>query len=236
MKNYGIRAGVTAVAASVLFVSASWADLADYSQDFEGLDSTSPTALSDDGWLVFGNVFNSSGGYLYGYGPNPAPNGDEAFSNVAVGQGGTGQGAQQMNVFNDYNNADHGSTTNVIEANVFQEQNIAAADIGSTWTFSFDAALGNIADRSTALAFIKTLDPSNGYATTTFLTVDMTSIPSTWNPYSIEILITEGLSGQIMQFGFLNTASDYEPSGIFYDNVSFVGDGLPVELMEFSVD
>ena len=236
MKNYGIRAGVTAVAASALFVSASWADLADYSQDFEGLDSTSPTALSDDGWLVFGNVFNSSGGYLFGYGPDPAPNNSGAFCNVAVGDGGTGQGAQQMVVFNDYNNTTQHDTTNIIEANVFHEQIIGAADIGSTWTFSFDATLGDIADRSTALAFIKTLDPNNGFTLSNFLTVDMTSIPSAWNPYSIEILITAGLSGQIMQFGFLNTASAYEPSGILYDNVSFVGDGLPVELMEFSVD
>jgi hypothetical protein len=236
MKNYGIRAGVTAVAASALFVSASWADLADYSQDFEGLDSTSPSALGDDGWLVGANVFDSNGVYLFNYFAFPAPNGSGSFSNVAVGAGGVDQGDQQMVVFNDYNNTEQHNTTNIIEANVFHEQNIGAADIGSTWTFSFDAALGDIADRSTALAFIKTLDPNNNWNTSNFLPVDMTTIPSAWNPYTIDILITADLSGQIMQFGFLNTASEFEPSGILYDNVSFVGDGLPVELIEFNVE
>ena len=236
MKNYGIRAGVTAVAASALFVSASWADLADYSQDFESLDPTGPTVLGDDGWLVGANVFDSSGGFLYNYFAFPAPNGNGAFTNVAVGEGGIDQGDQQIVVFNDYNNTDHSDTTNVIEANVFHEQIIGAADVGSTWTFSFDAALGDIAGSSTALAFIKTLDPNNGFNTSNFLTVDMTSIPSAWNSYSIDILITAGLSGQILQFGFLNTASSFEASGIFYDNVSFRGDGLPVELMKFSIE
>ena len=48
--------GVLAIAfASVLAVPAV-AQLAPYSQDFEGLDQMSPTALGDDGWLVFANL------------------------------------------------------------------------------------------------------------------------------------------------------------------------------------
>jgi hypothetical protein len=44
-----------------------------YSQDFEALNAGSLTALGDEGWLVFANVFAGET-YLYGYGPNPAPN------------------------------------------------------------------------------------------------------------------------------------------------------------------
>ena len=33
--------------------------------------------------------------------------------------------------------------------------------VGETWVFAFDAKRGNIAGASTALAFIKTIDPAN---------------------------------------------------------------------------
>ena len=84
--------------------------------------------------------------------------------------------------------------------------------------FSFDAKLGNIEGASTAIGFIKTLDPAAGFTLTNFITVDMTSIPDTWNRYEVTLDLT-GLEGQILQVGFSNTASNYEGSGIFYDNV-----------------
>ena len=114
---------------------------------------------------------------------------------------------------------------NVIEANTFQEQTISAGEIGSTWNFDFDAKLGNLAGASTALAFIKTLDPNNGWATTNFITVDMTAIPTTWGSYQLSITIDAGLAGQILQIGFANSASNWESSGVFYDNVNFYADG-----------
>ena len=194
--------------------------LAPYEQDFEGLDQSSLTALADDGWLVFGNVFTPGGAYLYGYGPFPAPNDGAAFCAIAVGEGGDEQGIQQLAVYSDYNNTDH-AVGNIIESNVFQEQTITAGDVDLIWRFAFQAKLGNIDGASTALAFIKTLDPSSGWALTNFLTVDMTSIPETWGGYSLTIAIDGDLVGQILQFGFANTATNYESSGIFYDNVRF---------------
>ena len=125
-----LRVSMTlAVALLCLAPTASWADLAPYSQDFEGLDQADPAALADDGWLVFGNVFDPDGSYLYGYGPFPAPNGGPGFSGIDVGQGGPAQGDQQLVVYSDYNNGDHGNG-NFIEANVFQEQMVGAADVG----------------------------------------------------------------------------------------------------------
>ncbi len=108
------------------------------------MSQTSLTALSDDGWLVYGNVFTSGGTYLYGYGPFPAPNTGQAFCQVVVGEGGTEQGAQQLVVFSDYNNTDHASGR-LIESNVYQEQVVGPGDVGEIWRFSFQAKRGNLA-------------------------------------------------------------------------------------------
>lgn len=211
---------ILAVAVVFLVSTAGWADLAPYSQDYEGLNQADPNALRNDGWLVFGNVFGPDWSYWYGYGPFPAPNGGAGFSGIDIGQGGSEQGEQQMVVYNDYNNSLHGQGA-WIEANVFQEQTIGAADVGMTWRFVFDAKRGNIAGDTTAKAFFKTLDPNAGFALTNFIPLEMTNVPDTWDTYTISIFIDPSLEGQILQFGFLSLTTYYQPSGIFYDNVVF---------------
>jgi len=214
---------VTAViAGAVLICLAPLAGhaLTPYGQDFEGLFQPDIDALANDGWLVFGNVFTPGGEYLYGYGVFPAPNTGAAFCAIAVGEGGPDQGAQQLNVYSDYENLDH-ENGNIIESNVFQEQTIGPADVGTTWIFRFQSKMGNLEGSSTAAAFIKTLDPGAGYELTNFITADMTNIPVTWGGDYLAIEIDPSLDGQILQFGFMNTASNYEGSGIYYDNVAF---------------
>ena len=206
--------------AAVLVPATSQAALTAYSQDFEGLNQADGAALGNDGWLVYGNVFAPDHTYLYGYGPFPAPNTGGAFCQIVLGEGGAAQGAQQLVVISDYNNADHGNG-NLVESNVYHEQTIDAVDAGHTWVFDFQAKLGNIAGATTAAAFIKTLDPNNGYAMTNYITVDMTSIPATWGDYQANLTIDASLVGQIFQFGFTNTATNYDGSGIFYDNINF---------------
>jgi hypothetical protein len=211
---------VTAAAALIVLIPAVCLAITPYYQDFEGLVQTDPAALSGDGWLVFGNVFDPLGGYLYGYGTFPAPNDGLAFCQVTVEQGGDDQGAQQLVVFSDYENGDHGNG-NTIESNIFQEQTIDAGAVGQTWTFIFNAKRGNLEGVSTAGAFIKTLDPTNGWVLTNFIDADMTTIPETWGGYSVSITIDSGLIGQILQIGFYNTGTGYQGSGIYYDNISF---------------
>ena len=64
-----LRVGtILAIAFLCLAPTASWADLAPYSQDFEGLVQSDPAALGNDEWKVFGNVFDGDWNYLYGYG------------------------------------------------------------------------------------------------------------------------------------------------------------------------
>ncbi len=198
----------------------------EYEQDFESLDLMGETALSDEDWVVFGNVFDDQGGYRYGYGAFPAPNGGAAFSAIATGQGGPEQGDQQLSIYDDYNNADHAKGW-LIESNVFQERTITADDVGKTLRFAFDAKRGNINDAadplcpctSTAFAFIKTLNPAAGFATTNLVQQETTALPDTWNRYTLTLAIDGGLVGQLLQVGFQANATLYQPSGVFYDNL-----------------
>jgi len=210
---------LTAALCLVLAIPAS-AALSLYTQNFEAMNQADTSALANDGWVVFGNVFDAGGNYLYGYGTFPAPNDGAAFCQIDIGQGGEEQGAQQLVVFSDYQNLDH-AAGNLIESNVFQERTIEASDVGTVWSFAFQAKKGNIEGTSTALAFIKTLDPANGYATTNLVTADMTSIPETWGGWELTLAIDASLVGQLFQFGFANTATLYQGAGIFYDNIVF---------------
>ncbi len=223
-----MRRLTTALAAALLLLApaASRANLLAYSQDFETLVLSDPAALSSDGWLVYGNVFSLDHSiFYYGYGPFPAPNPGGGFSAIDAGQGGLPQGAQQLSIYSDYNNLDH-ANGRLIESNVFHEQTIAAANTGTKWSFVFDAKLGNLTSPSTALAFIKTLDPAHGYALTNFITVDMTAIPASWAQYALSIDVVSGLAGQILQFGFANTTTNYVSSGVFYDNILWGQSGI----------
>lgn len=243
MKNK-IFGGFVAIAFAIVLAAPAGAQLAPYSQDFESLDPANPDALGGDTWLVFANVFSGAdGSYMYGYGVFPAPTTSDGFSRIATGQGDAAQGAQQLVIFSDYLNLDH-FFGNWIEANVFQEQIVGAGDVGTTWTFQFDAKAGNINDpsepncytsqlgqplpgcESTALAFIKTLDPNAGYALTNFILLDTTALPVSWGTYELSIDIDASLPGQILQIGFATTASHYQPSGNFYDNINFAEDTL----------
>lgn len=204
----------------------SHANLSVYSQNFESVAPAEPPGggsnpgLSADGWLVYGNVFNAVGVYQYGYGTFPAPNGSGGFSGVSEeGQGGPQQGNRQLAVYSDYGNASAHGNGLLVEANVFQERTVAAGDGGTTWIFQFDAKRGNLEAPTTALAFIKTLDPANGFQASASATFDMTSTPVTWGTYAIPFTITAG-AGQILQFGFASTATNYDGSAIFYDNIS----------------
>ncbi len=207
---------VIAIAVLICLAPAAGQALEAYYQDFDGMDLPSEGALLGDGWLVYANVFGYDWGWWYGYGAFAAPNDGAAFCAVVAGEG---MGAQSLSVYSDYNNANH--VDGIIESNVFQEQMITAGDIGEIWTFDFLAKMGNLAGSTTAEAYIKTLNPAAGYATTNHIKADMTTTPASWNTYSISISIDAGLVGQVLQFGFTNFARLYEGSGVFYDGVNF---------------
>jgi hypothetical protein len=115
---------------------------------------------------------------------------------------------------------------------VFQERSVEAGDGGTTLSFKFDAKRGNINDPadpncaapnvcdSTAEAFIQVLDSIGGSFNTLVDDVQVTTnLPDTWDTFTISIPIDASLVGQTLQFGFRSRAQNYEPSGVFYDNV-----------------
>jgi hypothetical protein len=230
----------TFFAAALLLLApvASQAALASYTQDFETLVQLDPLALANNGWVVYGNVFTPAHVFIRGYGVFGAPNGTSAFCDIASGQGGLPQGLQQLAVYSDYGNTLDQLALNLVEANVYHEQTIAAGDVGARWTFQFDAKLGNLVAPSTAFAFIKTLNPLAGYATTNYRPLETTAIPGTWGTYTITIPIDAGLVGQLLQFGFSSTATNYVASAVMYDNIFFfkevagVGDANRAGVME----
>jgi hypothetical protein len=219
----GVRVGAILVGAVLcLAPTASFADLAPYSQDFEGLTQDDTTALAYDGWWAFANVFVYPAApnwwWVYSYN-HPAPNWGPpwGFSTIGAGEGGPQQGEQQLVIFGDYNNGDQSWAS--IESNVYQTQYVGAADVGKIMRFEFDAKRGDIAGESTAAAFIKAFDTS--WNLIHFPQVNTTDLPVTWGSYMIEVEITPDLVGGALQFGFLNWTHDWEPSGVVYDNINF---------------
>jgi len=214
--------------ALLIFSSVASAQLMPYSEDFEGFDPDDLFVLGDNDWWVFANVFDSGGGFLYNYGAFPAPNNPDApaFSNVATGEGGPEQGANQLNTLNDYQNGDHAGTTNVIMANLFREFNIGPNDLGTTWTFTFDAKASTEfgpAAPSTTAAYLQVLDSLGGtFSQLAVVDMDTTNITDQWQEdLTLTLTIDPAWEGQLLQFGFQNSASEFSPTGIFYDNLSF---------------
>ncbi|MEO8444468.1 MAG: thrombospondin type 3 repeat-containing protein [Gammaproteobacteria bacterium] len=228
--------------AALLIAQSGWAALASYSQNFEALTAASSTALSGVGFQVAGTVYNGNTGASppYGafksfYGNFAAPNGTGAFSAVATGEGGGAQGAKYLNAFSDYNccatvdgHRDTNPPFDFVQSSVFQEQVIAAANIGATWTLTFDAKLpssngcGTVAI-SDCIAFIRTLDPNNSFATIYRATFDAQTLSTTnWSTHVLSFQLSDpALSGQILQFGFQSVSRQYGNSGVYYDNIVF---------------
>ena len=192
-----------------------------YASDFESGDPNGGEI--GDNWLSFAAVFGADGNFAYSYGPFPSPNNAGGFTSYASGEATESQGTQYLNVFSDYNNADHGNGL-TIEAASFQERTFSASDAGE-YSFSFDAKApfeGGIAPPTTAYAYIRVLDPNNGFASSVDIRVDLSEVSnSEWTRFTVQATLEDSLDGQILQFGFSNSATDYNPSGIFYDNVEF---------------
>ncbi len=202
----------------------SHAQLAAYSQTFETLAPAETgwgnAALGDDGWRTWVNVFSAGGAFLHSYGQYAAPNGSLGYSGIGVGEGGPQQGNRQLAVYSNYADNTAHDSGHWVETLVFQQRTIAVADVGSTWAFQFDTKRFNLEAPSTARAFIWTLDPANHFQASASASVAMTAIPATWGTYALPFTITAG-AGQILQFGFANTATGYKGSAIYYDNISF---------------
>jgi len=228
-----------------------------YEQDFEALDAGSPDALGffGAGFQTFADVWDGpvgTGVFQYEYFGPSAPNGGPGFSAIATnGEGGPQQGQQYLNVYSDYYNQDHapgqtcgsagGSVGCTINTSVLldlrpQTSPITAADIGGRWTFTGDYKapfVGGIAEpasNATANAYIVTLDPNTGFSLTNDVRFDTTAARTTdWASFGISVDITDpALIGQILQIGFNTRATNFEDSGVYYDNLEVSVSVIPV--------
>ncbi|MDH3511050.1 MAG: VPLPA-CTERM sorting domain-containing protein [Gammaproteobacteria bacterium] len=259
-----IRASLAVGLAILLVAPASWGALVPYGQDFEALNIANPDALGfvGDGWGIFGIVYNGNpatppnGDVKFDYGVFGAPNGGSGFSAIATGEAGAGQGTQYLNIYNDYNCCDlgagdppgssaqgHGDNFapfDRVRSIVLRDQTISAADIGQVWEFSFDAKNPSTngcdaESTSTCGAFIKTLDPSAGFAETNFIYFDSRSLSNTdWTRHSISIDLSDAaLEGQILQIGFESIAEQFGDTGVYYDNLSMSQVPVPAAVWLF---
>ncbi len=204
--------------AALLLPTTLHADLTNYSQDFQGLSLSDPAALSSDGWSFFVNAFQPNGDYAGGYG-DAAPNGPQisALSD-------DGNGNQYLNVYSDYNNGDQGPPNNfLLETNVYQQQTIGAADLNTTITFDFDYRAADDpfqpSGGTTTFAFIKVFDPAFNLLDIQLL--ETTNASMVFTSGSLSQLIDPNWTDAILQFGFLSNVTNFEPSGVYYDNVNF---------------
>lgn len=222
----------------LLISSVAHAAVTVFSEDFEATDASSTSALSDSGWKVFYNVYDGdSGVFLFGFGFFPAPNatasGINGFSAIVAGEGDAAQGAQQLSVFSDYQNPSHLSS-DLVETFVQQNFVIDADDVDQTWVFRFDYKKGDLVSPSTSAVFVQTVDPASGFVVTNYVSYETSDAPDSWSTQSeIYLTIEPGMVGSFLQFGFVTTATDNDPSSIFYDNLEFFaaadtdGDGIP---------
>lgn len=210
------------------------------------------------GWRVAGTVFDGiplnngsddRGNFMYFYGWYPAPNTTTQMSFSQIkNEDADNNGAitNYLNIFSDYNNATHYDTPSSVNSIFAKEFVIDANEIGKNITFTFDAkrpkvndygfgdnsnAVGNgCSFTCTAGAFLKTIDPSNNYSQTNYITLDTSSISqSSWETFSISLDLADPLlDGQLLQVGFENFATNFDNTGVNYDNVSLRVNEVPI--------
>lgn len=229
---------VAVLGTGLLISSAVHAAVTAFSEDFEAIDASSTSALSEMGWEVFYNVYDGDTGlFLFGFGffaaPNSAASGTNGFSSIVAGEGDAAQGAQQLSIFSDYQNPSH-LNSDLVETFVQNNFVINADNTGQTWVFRFDYKKGNLVSPSTSGVFIQTVDPASSFTVTNHVFYETSDAPDSWSTQNVIFLtIDPAMVGSFLQVGFVTTATDNDPSSIIYDNLEFFAavdtddDGIP---------
>jgi len=213
--------------------------LLDFFEDFEGLDRTNTNALGNAGWKGAAAGLTPSGAFQF-FASFDAPNNiANPFNSVisdAVG-GAPPVGNQGLVVFSDYNSDIHSGNPafESLIISIFQERTISAADIGKTIEFSWIADGNSAPPTGDTLteAFMLTLDPNNNFNATNNLAFNTTVIADgalALNSLTLD-LTDPLLEGQILQFGFRNTANGFNGSAVDYDNVRLTVSSPPICLL-----
>lgn len=229
---------VLAISMAAAYAPASSAALT-YSADFESPLLGDMVGNTDIYNYKIGNIVNGGGGWFPGTVGAPA-NYNTGYSAIVAGEGDVAQGGQQLSIFNDYNpwspfTMGAGTT---IQTFVSNDIGLITSDmVGNTYSFTFDGKLGNIVESPTggepvsqAEAFVKVLKSSDlSYIELANNVFDSdANLTTAWGGGSIDLLVDAGMVGETLQIGFNSTATDYSPSGVFYDNLNFDVAAVPV--------
>lgn len=224
------------------------AQIPTFFDDFETAGLADDASAIGNGWtvnLIFPQgVPGAPGQFIFAF-QGAAPNNTGAvvpdFGGIATAQdlGGGCDDNQFYNVFNVYNAADVHAGGFLVVSNHFQERVLTMADVGRTYTFQFNHIGTQFPGNElipgdpnvTALeAFIVVLDPPTGFSTVARPSISTAGATSAWTTSSLTITIDPAWVGDILQFGFNTSVTNFAPSGIWYDDV-FFGENPPAPVL-----
>lgn len=185
-----------------------------FSTDFE----EGATAISDN-WTWGGNQFNDAACTEYdsSYGffrPDfNAPDAGPQVSSLSPQFNAEPDAPKQMVFYSDYNNADFGGAADkCVEVRIIREVNPITADDVGVYEFSYETTADSLALSDAARA-------GAGIWVNYAQVASDSSLPA--GSYTIDFEITDDMVGGVLQYGFFNKSSNYQDTGVKYDNVSF---------------
>ena len=177
-------------------------------------------------WQMGKQIFTSSGSFTgqqyYGYYPNGPYQGPNA---IELGQGGLDQGLFQAKVYPDYGYAPDWTNNKVVHTLLFVDRVLTLSDVASSrvkMDFSFKLQ-PTVGPNTQAFGWIKVLSP-NYSETWASDTLSLTG--GNWGGGSVAVNLSGSAVGAHLQWGFTVTSQNYEPNGLFFDNV-LVADAPP---------
>lgn len=170
-----------------------------------------PSSAFAEGWFGFMNVFDNNGGAQGGYIFGSPWGLADVKTTVNVSNTGTyiGDNLTLQPNFNAYNGADSFWSDGLGNGNKFMEANTYVeftpiTDASATFTGTINSY--TLSGAYDAFAFIKVLNPGNGYSLDLFQTVDLASLS--------QFTVTADLSahsGKLLQMGFLVSGLNANP-------------------------
>ena len=167
----------------------------------------SVTVESSQAWNAYVNAFNvSDNSYAFGFGytvadlrATPTATSMTLEPNIAIWS------AEATNAAWFDQGAATQTANKYIEASSYIEDNTLA---GANLTFSGNVSVSDLGSEYTVVAFVKALDPNNGYATVVNNTADISST----GDFTTSATAAELASGYIIQYGFAVTGPLADPA------------------------
>ncbi len=167
----------------------------------------SVTVATSQAWNAYVNAFNvSDGGYAFGFAYNvpdlratPTATSMTLEPNIAIWT------AEATNAAWFDQGVTPQTANKYIEASSYIEDNTLA---GSDLTFTGNVSVSDLGSEYTVVAFVKALDPSNGYATVVNNTADISST----GDFTTSATAAELAAGYVIQYGFAVTGPLADPA------------------------